>query len=96
MSEELAPAILGAIVVFFMIFIKDRYGGTKSFDNELERWVSRAVNAAEQIFSEPGKGEEKYDWVMNFIKNLYPKTDAMTLRVMIEYAVKVMKGKQNE
>jgi len=86
------PTVVAVIIVIFMMLIKDRYGGSKVFDNELERWVSRAVNAAELVFPGEGRGEEKYDWVMNFIKNMFPKTDAMTLRVMIEYAVKVMKG----
>lgn len=92
MSDNLMPTVVAVIIVIFMMLIKDRYGGSKTFDNELERWVSRAVNAAELVFPGEGRGEEKYDWVMNFIKNMFPKTDAMTLRVMIEYAVKVMKG----
>jgi len=92
MSDNLMPTVVAVIIVIFMMLIKDRYGGSKVFDNELERWVSRAVNAAELVFPGEGRGEEKYDWVMNFIKNMFPKTDAMTLRVMIEYAVKVMKG----
>lgn len=96
MSDNLMPTVFAVIIVIFMMFIKDRYGGTKSFDNELERWVNRAVNAAEQLFPGEKRGDEKYDWVMNFIKNLYPKTDAMTLRVMIEYAVRLMKGMKNE
>lgn len=92
MSDNLMPTVVAVIIVIFMMLIKDRYGGSKTFDNELERWVSRAVNAAELVFPGEGRGEEKYDWVMNFIKNMFPKTDAMTLRVMIEYAVKIMKG----
>lgn len=92
MSDNLMPTVVAVIIVIFMMLVKDRYGGSKTFDNELERWVSRAVNAAELVFPGEGRGEEKYDWVMNFIKNMFPKTDAMTLRVMIEYAVKIMKG----
>ena len=92
MSDNLMPTVVAVIIVIFMMLIKDRYGGSKTFDYELERWVSRAVNAAELVFPGEGRGEEKYDWVMNFIKNMFPKTDAMTLRVMIEYAVKIMKG----
>jgi hypothetical protein len=92
MSEDLMPTVIAVLIVIFMMFIKDRYGGTKTFDNEAERWVSRAVHAAEQMFPGEGRGEEKYDWVMNFVKTLYPKLDAMRLRVLIEYAVKMMKG----
>lgn len=92
MSEDLMPTVIAVLIVIFMMFIKDRYGGTKTFDNEAERWVSRAVQAAEQMFPGEGRGEEKYDWVMNFVKTLYPKLDAMRLRVLIEYAVKMMKG----
>ena len=53
MSEDLMPTVIAVLIVIFMMFIKDRYGGTKTFDNEVERWVSRAVNAAEQMF--PGE-----------------------------------------
>ena len=73
----------------FLPFIKEK------FDNErytkIMMWVSVAVKAAEQIFIQPGMGDEKKKYVTEFLKNKGLVLDEKELDVVIESAVLELK-----
>lgn len=73
-------AILGAIITYVVV----PYFRTK---NALV-WVEVAVSAAEQIFSEPKMGEQKKDYVLQFLKRKGVKLTKEQLEVLIEAAVR--------
>lgn len=64
----------------------------------LERWVVKAVNAAEKMFPEPGSSQEKKDWVVNFLKenNFTVNVSDEVVDALIESAVNTMNIQQGK
>lgn len=78
----LVIAIVSAVVI---PLLKRKLGDEKY--SEIQRWVKVAVQAAEQLFSGSGRGEEKLDYVLKFLESKGFTLDAASLRNLIESAV---------
>ena len=78
----LAVAIVSAVVI---PLLKRKLGDEKY--SEIQRWVKVAVQAAEQLFSGSGRGEEKLDYVLKFLESKGFTLDGVSLRNLIESAV---------
>lgn len=53
--------------------------------------VRRLVNLAEEVFTDPKSGQERFAYVLDKLSHLYPKEDPSQLNVWIERAVQQMK-----
>lgn len=62
---------------------------TKIGEAKLNTYIDRCVRAAEQLFPNLGKktGKEKYEYVLNLVKEKYPKVQDNYLKALIEGAV---------
>jgi hypothetical protein len=81
----IANIILGYILPFVLLVFASYL--IKNFrDVRILKWVEIAVKAAEQMYTAPGKGKEKFDYVANWISEKFniPKED---LKNLIESAV---------
>lgn len=79
-------ALIAAIVTAFVVpWIKSRT--TAQQREELIAWVKIAVAAAEQIYKDK-KGEEKKQYVLNFLENNGFSVDDDSVNAAIEAAVK--------
>lgn len=80
-------ALIAAIVSTFLIpWIRSKI--TTQQREQLVAWVKIAVSAAEQIFKGSGRGEEKKQYVLDFlIKNGF-SVDEEVVNAAIEAAVK--------
>ena len=64
--------ILGYILPFILLVVAGYL--IKNFrDERAKKWITIAVKAAEQIFKEPGMGEEKYAYVEKWFFNKFNK-----------------------
>lgn len=80
-------ALLAAVVGTFLIpWIKSKT--TDSQRKELIAWVKIAVAAAEQIYKGQGRGEEKKQHVLEFLKSKGFTLDEESINNAIEAAVK--------
>lgn len=59
---------------------------------ELGGWAAVAVQAAEQIWTETGSGEQKLNYAMDLLKELFPRLDDKVARALIETAVRELTG----
>lgn len=79
-------ALIGAIITYIVVpYIRSKTTG-EQFRN-IEYWVKVAVSAAEQIFNQPGQGEKKKEYVLNFLQDLGIKITIEQLEILIEAAV---------
>ena len=81
--DTLGVGVIGAVIAVAVHYIR-------KFN--LENWVERAVKAAEIIFDVPDSGEQKKEWVLNFLKENVDCsiiTEEM-LDVLIEAAVEAI------
>lgn len=87
------PVLATIITVFIVPYLKSKINSEKLA--QYEEWGHMAVQAAEMLWSESGKGKDKKAYVVEFLNNLINKnktviTDAQ-LNVLIESAVKQFK-----
>lgn len=88
---EAVFALLGAIITAFVIpWIKSKLSENQL--KELQIWVNAAVAAAEQIFSDPGSGMEKKEYVLEFLESKGFEIDEGSIDKLIESAVYALKG----
>ena len=79
-------ALLGAVITYVLVpYFKSRT--TAAQQESLNFWVSVAVNAAEQIFAGSGLGEQKKQYVLQFLNGKGIKVSAAQLDALIEAAV---------
>ena len=79
-------ALVAAIVTAVVIpWIKSKTNAQQQ--EEIKQWVKIAVAAAEQIFVGQGRGEEKKQWVLEFLSKYNLKIDLDAIDAMIEAAV---------
>ena len=79
-------ALVAAIVTAVVIpWIKSKTNAQQQ--EEIKQWVKIAVAAAEQIFVGQGRGEEKKQWVLEFLSKYNLKVDLDAIDAMIEAAV---------
>lgn len=86
--------VLGAIITGFVIpYIRTKINVEKT--GEIIVWVKKAVEAAEVLFNVPHSGEEKREYVINFIDKMFnSKKEIITkdqIRVLLEAAWREMK-----
>lgn len=92
--------ILGAILTGFIVpFIKSKIDAQTLSD--ITMWVERAVKAAEVLFDTPQSGEEKREYVINFIDKMFNKDGKVVItreqiRVLLEAVCKEMNEAKDE
>lgn len=77
--------ILG-IIIPFILLIAAGYLMLNHRDDNVMKWVTIAVKAAEQIYKESGKGKEKFEYVSKWISEKF-KISEEDLKNLIESAV---------
>ena len=89
--------VFGAIITYFVIpYIKSKVSQTytKTQMEEIIKWVTKAVEAAEVLFDVPKSGEEKREYVIKFIDKMFnSKKEVITeeqIRILLEAAWKQM------
>lgn len=91
--------ILGAIITGFVIpFIKEKIGTEKLA--KYEYWATLAVKAAEMMWTETGCGENKKQYVVDFLNNMFNSKKVVIteqqIEILVESAVKQMKLEENQ
>ena len=79
--------ILGAIITYLIVPLI-RQKTTKEQRENIYFWVRVAVQAAEMIFNEKGKGKDKKQYVIDFLTSKGINITIQELDVLIEAAVK--------
>ena len=64
--EAVAALIAALITAFLVPYIKSKT--TAEQQKEINAWVKIAVSAAEQIYTGSGRGEEKKEYVINWLR----------------------------
>lgn len=87
--------VIGAIITGILIpYVKTKISSTQM--DEIVKWVTKAVQAAEVLFNAPKSGEEKREYVINFVDQMFNrKKEVITknqIRVLLEAAWKEMKN----
>ena len=85
--------VLGAIIARYIVpLIKTNISANQL--DEIIKWIGKAVAAAEVLFDIPKSGEQKREYVINFIDKMFNvKKEVITkdqIRVLLEAAVKQM------
>ena len=88
--QAVAALLATIITVVAVPYIKSRT--TASQQAQINEWVRIAVSAAEQIYSDPGKGEKKKAYVLKWLHDHGVTVDEAQLDAMIEAAVYELKG----
>lgn len=83
--EAVAALIAALITAFLVPYIKSKT--TAEQQKEINAWVKIAVSAAEQIFKGSGRGEEKKQYVIAWLKERGVTVDENELDALIEAAV---------
>lgn len=84
-------ALLTAVLsVFFIPWLKSRT--TEQQRKELSAWVKIGVAAAEQLYKGSGRGEEKKQYVLDFLSKNGLVFDEQSILAMIEAAVLQLKS----
>lgn len=86
--------VLGTIITVFIIpLIKEKIGAEKLA--KYEYWADLAVKAAEMLWTETGYGEDKKQYVVEFLTNMFNKKKVVIteeqMNILIESAVKQLK-----
>ena len=89
-----AISIMGAILTGIVVpFVKEKIGNEKLA--KYEQWASMAVECAEMLFKEQGMGEQKKQYVVDFLNKMFNKNKVVItpeqIEVLVEAAVKSMK-----
>ena len=89
------------IVVMLALFLISRYlipfiksKTTTAQYQELEVWITAAVEAAEQLFVGNKRGKERKEYVINWLAERNISYDADKIDLMIESAVYKLKNKK--
>ena len=85
----IANIILGYVLPFILIVVAG-YFAIIFRDKRIVEWVKIAVEAAEQIYNESGKGKEKFEYVTEWISKKFRISKA-DLKNLIESAVYKLK-----
>lgn len=84
---SLLAAIITAVVV---PYIKSKT--TTDQQRQIATWVQIAVSAAEQIYTGSGRGKDKKEYVINWLRQHGVTVDADKLDALIEAAVYELKN----
>ena len=77
--------IVGVILPLVLLILAGYLVRTRHNEQVIE-WVKIAVKAAEQIYTTPGQGKEKFDYVATWISEKF-KINKADLKNLIESAV---------
>lgn len=88
--EALVSLAAAILVVFVIPYIKANT--TEQQREELLAWIKIAVAAAEQIYNGPGRGEEKKQYVLDFLAEQGVAVDDEAVNAAIEAAVAQING----
>lgn len=85
--------VIGAIITGILVpYVKTKISVTQM--DEIIKWVTKSVQAAEVLFDTPKSGEEKREYVINFIDKMFnSKKEIITkdqIRILLESAWKQM------
>lgn len=84
-------ALAAALITSFLIpLIKTKIDADKLA--KVQFWVTIAVEAAEQVFSQSGMGDEKKEFVLEFLSEKGFSLDVMEIDALIEAAVHDLKN----
>lgn len=83
--EAVAALIAALITAFLVPYIKSKT--TAEQQKEINAWVKIAVATAEQIYTGSGRGEEKKEYVINWLREHGITVDEAKLDALIEAAV---------
>lgn len=83
--EVLGTLLLLIFVSFVLPYIKSKT--TTEQQKAINEWVKIAVAAAEQLFVGSGRGAEKKEYVVEFLKSHNMTVDMSRIDAMIEAAV---------
>ena len=85
---KIAGTALGTVLITLgsILYAKLK---TKIGEAKLNTYIDKCVKAAEQLFPNLGQktGKEKYEYVLNCIKEKYPKLEESYLKPLIEGCV---------
>ena len=88
-------SLLGAIITVVVVpYFKSKTTSTQR--ENIYTIVRLAVSAAEQIYSKPGQGQDKKEYVVNYLSSKGIKLTVEDLNVMIEAAVLEINIIQND
>lgn len=88
---EAVFALIAVVITAIVIpYIKSKT--TSQQQAEINAWVKIAVSAAEQIYTGSGRGEEKKDYVLNWLHEHGVTVDESKLDALIEAAVYDLKS----
>lgn len=81
--------VIGVVITSILIpYIKTKISVTQM--DEIVKWVTKAVQAAEVLFDTPKSGKEKREYVINFIDKMFnSKREVITkdqIRILLEAA----------
>jgi uncharacterized membrane protein YraQ (UPF0718 family) len=83
---EAVAALIAALITAFVIpYIKGKT--TANQQQQINSWVRIAVTAAEQIYTGSGRGAEKKEYVINWLREHGMTVDESKLDAIIEAAV---------
>ena len=90
--------VLGTVLTVYIIpIIKSKIGNENLA--KYEYWASLAVKAAEMLWVETGHGEDKKQYVVDFLNNMFNKNKIVIteqqIEILVESAVKQMKLEEN-
>lgn len=83
--SALISILLALITTFLIPYIKTKIGEQKF--NEIKDWVRIAVSAAEMIYTGPGRGAEKKEYVIQYLNSKGYSLDVDSINNLIEAAV---------
>ena len=83
--EAVAAALCAVVTCVLVPYIKSKT--TAEQQKEINAWVKIAVAAAEQIYKGQGRGEEKKEYVLAWLREHGVTVDEAKLDAMIEAAV---------
>ncbi len=83
--SALLTLLLAITTTFLIPYLKSKITAAKLA--EVMTWVQIAVDAAEMIYSGPGKGDEKKAYVVQFLNSKGYTLDTERLDALIEAAV---------
>lgn len=83
--EAIIALVVAVITAFVIPWLKGKIDADKL--EEIELWVTVAVEAAEQLYNGTGRGEEKKAYVVKFLQEKGFTLDPDSLDKLIEAAV---------
>lgn len=87
--EAVIVLVLAVVTTFLVPYIKSKT--TKEQRDQMESWAKIAVTAAEQIYNGVGRGEEKKQYVLDFLKSQGYTLDIDAINALVESAVRELK-----